>query len=145
MSDDLRAEFEEIAGHIEGEGGIDAWRIAYETTRDDVAAKLDGGVMPSVLGTIAMERLRPEERDQAQLELYAAYSEWLARQANDDAVLDRLHEETLLEPCDDSALQGEVDRQPGRMVVVERDRLARVLAELERLQTQAATDGGEPR
>lgn len=142
------SEFEEIVTQIlaEDEGDIETWRAVYETVRDETQGDGKGTAMPSAIGSKAWDLLRDDnERDQALLDLFFAYEGWLENNRRNQQAHEVQTEESLLEPVDVTALQGDVDRQAGPTVEVERSRLVRVLAELERLQDRLAGEiGGGP-
>ncbi|MEU6990288.1 hypothetical protein ABZ953_06455 [Streptomyces sp. NPDC046465] len=99
---------------------------------------------PTLIGRRAWEGLHAEEQETALNDLFYAYWSVQEFERDEQERYAAREAESLLEAFDVTSLMGEVDRQPGAEVLVGRAQLARVLAELERLQSQAL-DGGDER
>ncbi|WP_238782987.1 hypothetical protein [Streptomyces monomycini] len=130
------------------------FRALFEQAQTRLRHEHPDGVDPAVIGFRAWEGLRPEEQGAALADLFYVY--WSAQQceADEQARFDWQISQSLLDALDESVLQHALGCPAGESVRVERARLARVLAELERLQLQVdelvrqvglpLPEGGEP-
>ncbi|MFH8591229.1 hypothetical protein [Streptomyces rimosus] len=115
------------------------FRALFEQAQTRLQHEHPDGVDPTAIGLRAWEGLRLEEQDSALADLFYVY--WSAQQceADEQARFEWQISQSLLDTFDESTLQRDLSSQDGASVCVERARLARVLAELERLQLQVDT------
>ncbi|KOG53167.1 hypothetical protein ADK76_29105 [Streptomyces griseoflavus] len=112
------------------------FRALFEQAQTRLQHEHPDGVDPAWIGLCAWKGLRSEEQEAALADLFYVY--WSAQQceADEQARFEWQISRSLLDALDESVLQRELGCQTGASVKVERARLARVLAELERLQLQ---------
>lgn len=134
----INEQFAALTADLEDEESYQPFHALFLQAQTRLQHALPEGFDPTLIGQRAWDGLLPDERDPALAALFYTY--WSVREFERDeqARYEWLISQSLLDAVDETALQGEVNRQPGASVVVERARLARVLAELERLQLQVA-------
>lgn len=129
-------QFAALTADLEDNESYQPFRALFLQAQTRLQNEFPEGFDPTLIGRQAWSELLPEECEPALNALFYTYFSVQEFERDEQARFEWMCSQSLLDEVDETALQGEVNRQSGASVVVERARLARVLAELERLQLQ---------
>lgn len=135
-SSKINEQFAALTADLEDDESYQPFHALFRQAQTRLQNDFPEGFDPTLIGRQAWSELLPEERDPALNALFYTYYSVQEFERDEQARFEWMRSQSLLDEVDETALQSDVNRQSGVSVVVERVRLARVLAELERLQLQ---------